>query len=40
MSPLQEYEVILPLGGYKVPKMAKLCPKIADIGDFGIFLLS
>ena len=32
--PLQECEVILPLGAYKVPKNGKNVPKIADIGTF------
>ena len=31
---LQEYGVILPLGTYKAPKNGKMCPKIADVGDF------
>ena len=32
--PLQEYEVLLPLGTYKAPKNGKNVPKIADVGTF------
>ena len=31
---LQEYAVILPLGAYNAAKNGKMCPKIADVGDF------
>ena len=36
---LQEYGVILPLGTYKVPKNGKMCPKIANVGNFRTHLV-